>query len=150
MHEPPPSVRIRAFSERDLGSVLKIEKESFPDPYDRETFSQLLQSEPEGFIVAEFEDGILGYAASSARYGLIFSLAVSADRRRKGVGQMLLEAVLDYLRGRADSVILQVRVSNSAAIQLYQKFGFTEEGRMRRYYSDGEDALTMTLGLSTA
>jgi ribosomal-protein-alanine N-acetyltransferase len=126
---------------------LKIEKESFPDPYDRETFSQLLRSEPEGFLVAEGKDGILGYAASSARYGLIFSLAVSTGHRRKGVGLKLMEEVLDYLRGKTDSVLLQVRVSNSAAIRLYRKFGFREEGRVRRYYPDGEDALAMSLDL---
>ncbi len=60
---------------------------------------------------------------------------------------MLMKAVLDYLRGRVDSVLLQVRVSNSAAIQLYRKFGFTEEGKVRRYYPDGEDALAMYLDL---
>jgi ribosomal-protein-alanine N-acetyltransferase len=150
MPEPPPSLLLRTCTERDLDAVLKIEAESFPDPYDLETFSQLLRYEPDGFLVAEGKDGILGYAASSARYGLIFSLAVSADHRRSGIGRKLMNGVLDYLRGRADSVLLQVRVSNTAAIQLYRKFGFREEGRVQRYYPDGEDALAMSLDFGAA
>jgi ribosomal-protein-alanine N-acetyltransferase len=131
--------------EGDLEGVLKIEKESFPDPYDRDVFSMLLQSEPEGFLVAECDDGVVGYVASSVRYGLIFSLAVSADHRRKKIGWILMDAVLGYLRGRTEKVSLQVRVGNFAAINLYRRFSFREEGRVRRYYPDGEDALVMSL-----
>src|SRR5208283_3682564 len=87
--ESEPLYRIRMCRKGDLEGVLKIEKESFSDPYDRDVFSMLLQSEPEGFLVAECDDGVVGYVASSARYGLIFSLAVSAGRRRKRVGWLL-------------------------------------------------------------
>ncbi len=130
-----------------MEGVLKIENESFPDPYDRDVFSTLLQSEPEGFLVAECDGGVVGYVASSARYGLIFSLAVSAGHRRKRVGWLLMEAVLGYLRGRTETVSLQVRVGNFAAIDLYRHFSFREEGRLRGYHSDGEDALVMCLDL---
>lgn len=140
-----PSPRIRTCREGDLDDVLRIEEESFPDPYDRETFSHLLQFEPEGFLVAEGDGGIMGYITASASYGLIFSLAVSAGRRRRRTGWMLMEAVLRYLRGRTDRVSLQVRVSNSAAIGLYRQFSFREEGRLERYYADGESALVMSL-----
>ena len=108
---------------------------------------QLLGSEPEGFLVAEGDSGILGYVASSARYGLIFSVAVSGVSRRKGIGRTLMDAVIGYLRGRTKRVSLQVRVSNTAAIGLYRELSFREEGRVRRYYPDGEDALVMYLEL---
>jgi [ribosomal protein S18]-alanine N-acetyltransferase len=151
--EPPPSPthRIRRCTDGDLDAILGIENESFSDPYDRDTFSQLLRSEPEGFLVAEGDDDddgdILGYVASSARYGLILSLAVSADHRREGIGTMMMDAALRYLRGRARRVTLQVRVSNAPAISLYRRFSFREAGKVRRYYPDGEDALVMTLDL---
>ena len=134
--------------EGDLDDVLEIENESFPDPYDREIFSQLLRLEPDGFLVAVDEGGVLGYVASSARYGLIFSLAVSSRHRGRGVGPVLMDAVLRHLRGRTRKVSLQVRVSNVAAIGLYRRFLFREEGRVSRYYHDGEDALVMTLELT--
>ncbi|MDA4112791.1 MAG: ribosomal protein S18-alanine N-acetyltransferase [Thaumarchaeota archaeon] len=142
-----PSYRIRRCTDGDLDVILRIEDESFSDPYDRDVFSQLLRSEPDGFLVAEGEGGVVGYVASSARYGLIFSLAVSADHRRKGIGWMLMDGALRYLRGRTRRVTLQVRVGNAAAIALYRRFSFKEEGIVRRYYPDGEDALVMTLNL---
>ena len=142
-----PSYRIRRCTDGDLDDVLRIENESFSDPYDRDIFSQLLRSEPEGFLVTEGEGDVLGYVASSARYGLIFSLAVSAAHRRKGIGWMMMDAALRYLRGRTPRVTLQVRVGNAAAIDLYRRFSFREEGTVRRYYPDGEDALVMTLNL---
>ncbi len=148
--EAEPSYHIRRCTEGDLDGVLKIEEESFPDPYDREIFSQLLLSEPGGFLVAGDGTEVLGYVASSARYGLIFSLAVSARRRREGIGRALMGAVLRYLSRGTERVSLQVRVGNSAAIDLYRQFSFREEGKVRRYYPDGEDALVMTLDLKSS
>ena len=139
--------RIRACRKGDLNGVLEIENETFPDPYDEEVFSMLLRSEPDGFLVAEGDGEVLGYVAVSANYEVIFSLAVSRHHRGEGLGRALMDAALVYLRPRTESVSLQVRVSNSAAIRLYRRFGFKEEGRVSRYYPDGEDALVMTLDL---
>ena len=131
--------------EEDIVKVLEIERESFKDPYDREKFLQLLWLEPEGFIVAESEAEIVGYIAASARHGIIFSLAVSGKARGKGIGSMLMEAALKYMREISEEVSLQVRASNSAAIHLYERFGFKRQGTIKRYYRDGEDALVMSL-----
>ena len=70
-------------------------------------------------------------------------LAVHPNYQRQGLGQVLLWALLRaaWLRG-LEWATLEVRPSNQAAIALYQKFGFAEVGRRRRYYQDtGEDAL---------
>ena len=148
--ESEPLYRIRMCRDGDLDDVLVIEEQTFTDAYDREIFSQLLISEPQGFLVAEGDSGVLGYVASSGRYGLIFSLAVAATHRRRGIGRLLMVAVLGYLRGETKTVSLQVRVTNSAAITLYHQFSFKEQGKVRRYYTDGEDALVMTLDLRPA
>ena len=112
MPESEPLYRIRRCREGDLDEVLTIEEQTFTDAYDREIFSQLLRSEPQGFLVAADDSGVLGYVASSGRYGLIFSLAVSAAHRRRGIGRSLMVAVLGYLRGETKRVSLQVRVTN--------------------------------------
>jgi len=140
-----PLYRIRRCREGDLDDVLAIEEQTFTDAYDREIFSQLLMTEPQGFLVAVDDSGVLGYVAASGRYGLIFSLAVSAAHRRRGIGRSLMQGVLGYLRGATMRVSLQVRVTNSAAIALYHGFSFNEQGRISRYYPDGEDALVMVL-----
>ncbi|MBD1869645.1 ribosomal protein S18-alanine N-acetyltransferase [Oculatella sp. FACHB-28] len=72
-------------------------------------------------------------------------LAVHPDYQRQGLGQILLWALLQSAWKRGlEWATLEVRVSNRAAIALYQKFGFSEVGRRRRYYQDtGEDALIL-------
>lgn len=72
-------------------------------------------------------------------------LAVHPDYQRQGLGQVLLWALLRLAWKRGlEWATLEVRVSNQAAIALYQKFGFSEVGRRRRYYQDtGEDALIL-------
>jgi ribosomal-protein-alanine N-acetyltransferase len=139
------TIRRSRFS--DLGEILKIEKASFPDPYDRPTFLHLLLSEPGGFLVAEEKGAIVGYVVTTtgSGRGLIVSIAVSADHKRRGIGAKLLQEALDYLVDRRiEQVELQVRVTNTAAIQMYEKkFSFHISHRIRRYYQNGEDALVM-------
>ncbi|MGJ3253456.1 MAG: ribosomal protein S18-alanine N-acetyltransferase [Elainellaceae cyanobacterium] len=72
-------------------------------------------------------------------------LVIHSDYRRQGLGQTLLHISLAraWMRG-LEWATLEVRSSNQRAIALYQKFGFQEIGRRRRYYQDsGEDALIL-------
>ncbi|MGJ3245247.1 MAG: ribosomal protein S18-alanine N-acetyltransferase [Elainellaceae cyanobacterium] len=82
---------------------------------------------------------------SIAEEAHITLLAIHSDYRRQGLGQTLLYACLAaaWMRG-LEWATLEVRSSNQRAIALYQKFGFQEIGRRRRYYQDsGEDALIL-------
>lgn len=75
----------------------------------------------------------------------ITTIATHPDYRGRGVGELLLSALIDisYEIG-ARMVTLEVRVSNHVAQNLYRKYGFQEYGVRRRYYSDNhEDALIM-------
>jgi ribosomal-protein-alanine N-acetyltransferase len=82
----------------------------------------------------------------------VTSIAVRAQRQRKGIGELLLISVLDLARDlKADVVTLEVRVSNTGAQNLYTKFGFKRVGERRKYYLDRgpsgdtrEDAVIMT------
>ncbi|HEY9613529.1 ribosomal protein S18-alanine N-acetyltransferase [Allocoleopsis sp.] len=75
-------------------------------------------------------------------------LAVHPDYQHQGLGQLLLYALLrDAKKRRLEWATLEVKPSNQAALSLYQKFGFIEAGRRRRYYKDtGEDALILWRG----
>jgi ribosomal-protein-alanine N-acetyltransferase len=75
-------------------------------------------------------------------------LAVHPDYQRQGMGQLLLYALLrDAKRRQLEWATLEVKPSNQAALSLYQKLGFAEAGRRRRYYQDtGEDALILWRG----
>jgi [ribosomal protein S18]-alanine N-acetyltransferase len=72
-------------------------------------------------------------------------LLIHPDYRRQGLGQMLLiELLSSAWRRELKWATLEVRVSNQAAIALYQQFGFETAGRRKRYYQDnGEDALIL-------
>lgn len=75
-------------------------------------------------------------------------LAIAPDYQGRGLGQALLWALLASARKRGlERATLEVRASNQAALSLYQKYGFTEAGRRRRYYPDTqEDALILWRG----
>jgi ribosomal-protein-alanine N-acetyltransferase len=75
-------------------------------------------------------------------------LAVHPDYQRRGLGQLLLYALLrDAQKRQLEWATLEVKPSNQAALSLYQKLGFTITGRRRRYYKDtGEDALILWRG----
>lgn len=74
------------------------------------------------------------------------SLAVQPTARRQGIGAALLEAVLAWAAANgAHHLSLEVRTSNSAALGLYSRLGFHQEGRRPGYYADpAEDALILS------
>lgn len=93
------------------------------------------------------EDGTLcGFA--SARLLVdeahVVRLAVDPDRRRQGIGRALLDGLTAWASGsHAAALLLEVRASNTAALELYARVGMQVEGRRPRYYPDGEDALLL-------
>jgi ribosomal-protein-alanine N-acetyltransferase len=91
---------------------------------------------------------ILGYGGFWLMYdeAHISTLAVRAEYRRQGLGELMLVVLLEEARRlRALRVTLEVRVSNAAAQALYAKYSFEQVGRRKAYYNDNrEDALILT------
>ena len=91
---------------------------------------------------------VIGYAGLlvAADEGYITNVAVDPSRRRQGVAAQLLQVFDNFARGNQLAFLtLEVRPSNTAAIALYQGFGFREVGRRRNYYDlPKEDALILT------
>ncbi|MGB6131111.1 MAG: GNAT family N-acetyltransferase [Acidobacteriaceae bacterium] len=95
--------------------------------------------------------GVLGFACATLlldgqeNRAELDSMAVHPAARRRGLGSNLLRAVVSWSAAQgAHSLTLEVRVSNTAAIALYQRFGLRPEGRRPRYYADPEeDALLL-------
>jgi ribosomal-protein-alanine N-acetyltransferase len=143
---------IRTLGYSDLPQVIAIERRSFPTPWSLAMFVLEL-SKPSGVCLAAVEDGsgagrretVLGYLVCS-RYDRVWHLmnvAVDPGVRRRGLGTMLLDEMLERA-GRDEAYTLEVRTSNSPAIALYERFGFRPAGMRTRYYADtGEDALIM-------
>jgi ribosomal-protein-alanine N-acetyltransferase len=154
-------LKIRPIENHDLDQITQIEFDSFTDPYPMDLFQYFAKKSPELFLIAVQENieekVILGYAVAeiqqdySYRTGHILSIAVRKQYRRRGVGNQLLSELICLFKTKGcTSVVLEVRASNLKAKTLYQKLGFYDLKRRRRYYEDGEDAIIMTLNLEDA
>jgi ribosomal-protein-alanine N-acetyltransferase len=145
------SVEIRRCRSGDLAEVYEIEKTSFSHPYDLDVFQAYLMrvgySHFDGFLVAALGGTVVGYILFEyGRKGLIVSMAIRTDSRRKKVGTLLLGEALLRLSKRCKEVTLQVGVTNVAAQNLYRGFGFSTVKLLPAYYPDGEDAYLMVKG----
>lgn len=77
--------------------------------------------------------------------GHVVSIAVLEEFRGQGIGRTLMLLGMEAMRKHygAKEVYLEVRVTNTPAIRLYEKLGFVKVKRITGYYSDGEDAFVM-------
>jgi ribosomal-protein-alanine N-acetyltransferase len=138
---------IRRLAYSDLPAVIAIERRSFPTPWSLAMFVLEL-SKPSGICLAATEgDELLGYLVCS-RYDQVWHLmnvAVAPERRRAGIARRLISMLIQEGGGKLPFT-LEVRVSNHAAIAMYERLGFRSAGVRPRYYQDnGEDALIMWL-----
>lgn len=140
---------LREMKPEDLDEVLKIEEESFKDPWTKNMFSGLFSSPQYKSFVYEAKGQIAGYTSVIATsYAFeIMNLAVKKDCRRQGIARVLLGKILaTAIDVNADEVLLEVRRSNLSARKLYENYGFKVDGVRPDYYGD-EDAILMSLSL---
>jgi ribosomal-protein-alanine N-acetyltransferase len=147
-------IKIRTIKNTDFPQISQIEFESFSDPYPLHLFQYLAHTEPALFLVAVEDEKLLGYIIGETEQrvgtlvGHLLSLAVRQEKRRKGIGRQLIEALIEILKKQGcRKLVLEVRVSNYSAKVFYQKQGFREIRRSSKYYDNGEDALIMELNL---
>lgn len=130
---------IRQMEAIDLDPVMRIEEDSFSSPWSRKSMEQELANDQAHYFVACTEKGeVAGYAGfwQVMDEGHIMNIAVRKDRREKGIGQSLMEAMLSFGDGLGILYwTLEVRVSNLPAVRLYEKIGFTSAGIRPGYYS---------------
>jgi ribosomal-protein-alanine N-acetyltransferase len=135
------------FVEADLEEVLPIESALFSDPWPRQFFLEELRVPQSLACVARHHGRMAGYLLAWRLEGEIHlgNLAVVAEYQRKGVGQALMNWLLERAReGGPGRITLEVRASNFPAQELYRRFGFQAIALRRGYYQDsGEDALVM-------
>jgi len=149
---------LRRFQPDDLENVMRINQVCLPENYSTYFFMELYERYPETFIVAEVAGEIIGYIMCRIESGLpdfvlfgitkrghVISVAVLPQYQRKGIGDALMrEAMLGMRQYKAKECYLEVRVSNTPAINMYKKLGFETSRTVRGYYADGEDAAIMT------
>ena len=142
------NLELRRLGLGDLDGVEAIEQSSYPTPWSRAMFVAELRK-PGSLALGAFVDGemLVGYAFVSRYVDAwhVMNVAVASSFRRRGVATALLERLFEVTATDARrGYTLEVRVSNTDAIRLYEKLGFERRGIRRGYYTDNrEDALIM-------
>ncbi len=141
-------LQLRRLAFSDVPAVLAIERRSFPAPWSLAMFVLEL-SKPSSMCLAAWDsEGLVGYVVC-ARYADVWHLmnvAVAPQHRRRGIARLMVSRLFESA-GPDARYTLEVRMSNAAAIEMYEGLGFRHAGVRRRYYHDnGEDALIMWLG----
>lgn len=164
--DPHLPYQIELMQLSDLDQVMEIEHAAFPAPWpasayrydltqnDLSTYLVLRRLQPDEQkptlprLLRRKPSPLLGHGGLwlMVDEGHISTIAVHPDWRGRGLGELVLVALIDValLRG-ATQITLEVRVSNHVAQSLYRKHDFQEVGLRKRYYHDNnEDALIMT------
>ena len=140
------AIEIASLSYADLPKVIAIERRSFPAPWSLAMFVLEL-SKPSSVCLAAVHDGeLIGYLICSRYHTVwhVMNVAIDGKYRRRGVASTLIEHLFSVTDRGGERYTLEVRVSNSEAISMYESFGFRSAGIRRRYYHDNnEDALIM-------
>lgn len=146
-------VNIRPFGSGDLDGIQRIADMSFTVPWTRESMEKELSNEMAHYLVAEYDGKVVGYVGywQVLDEGHIMNVAVDKAYRGRGIATRLVNAMIDS--GAPLGILywtLEVRVSNTAAIRVYENAGFTSAGIRPRYYSHPEeDANIMWLNRET-
>lgn len=141
----------------DLKEVISINMVTLPEHYPEYFWQEIASEWRDIFLVAEINGKIVGYMMNRieidegffkrdyVRRGHVISIAVLPEYRRRGIGKALMIEGMRRMKElyKAEEVILEVRVSNTPAIELYRKLGFKVVRIIPRYYRDGEDAYLM-------
>jgi ribosomal-protein-alanine N-acetyltransferase len=142
-------IEFRKLKLRDLSAIEEIERTSYPTPWSRSMFAGELAKPSSiclGAIEAEREE-LVGYLIISRYVDAwhVMNIAVAPEYRRRGIARSLMERLFVVTaRDARRGYTLEVRVSNEAAIRLYEELGFKTRGIRRGYYTDNrEDALIM-------
>ena len=138
---------IREMRKEDCREVWNLQKTCFSVPWSLESLEDMFQVEGYTSLVAVEEQNIIGYIGIKAVLDEadITNVAVNPTVRRQGIGKQLIKHLLTYAdRNKINRIFLEVRVSNEAAISLYQGAGFHKIDCRKDYYDKPrEDAFIM-------
>jgi ribosomal-protein-alanine N-acetyltransferase len=139
----------------DVDEVHALECSVFPHPWSRANFMDSLASGYDAWVLRD-PDAQLGHDALAGYFLVMYALdeahlldvAVAAARQGTGLGRYLLDRIAARARAmRMESILLEVRPSNTRALEVYKRYGFKEIGRRKGYYPahEGrrEDAIVM-------
>ncbi len=151
---PPTIYSIHPLTKKNLKEILLLNLRCFKhgENYNKATFTYLL-TDPDvlGYRLITASESIVGFifiVANNKKVGHITTIGIAPEHRKRGLARKLLNYAENILLKKGfDSVVLEVRVSNFAAQNLYSKYGYVIIQKLDKYYSNGEDAYLMSKSL---
>ena len=130
-------ISIQPLTKTYIKELYLLEKASFSEPWSEITFLKELENPQAHYLMAIKNEALVGYAGMWVilEEGHITNIAVAKEQRGHGIGKMLVRALIE--RAHEMSLIgltLEVRESNSSAINLYESLGFVSVGERKNYY----------------
>lgn len=128
--------QLRLMSEADLAAVMQVEQAAYEFPWTVSIFRDCLRVGYHCFVY-ESAYGLIGHGIMSvgANECHLLNVCIHPDYQRRGLGRVIISRLLALARRRrARLALLEVRVSNTAAYNLYTKLGFNEIGMRKAYY----------------
>jgi len=153
--QPQELWQLWPMDERHLPQVMAIEQQAYTHPWTEGIFRDCLRVGYSAWVVANSHGEVLAYALMTMAVGEahVLNLCTAPQQQRQGLAGFLLKHLMMVARAASvTTLLLEVRVSNLAAQQLYAGFGFNKIGQRRGYYPafDGrEDAYVLALSLSS-
>ncbi len=151
MPKKSSKLQIRPMRSEDLPAVLRIERETFSNPWSSRELVAAMEEPDCQAIVGSVDGCLVGYAMAwlLSEEVHIGNLAVAETHRGKNIGSALLQVILKKAEGwHVARLTLEVRASNEAGQSLYRAHGFREVAIRKAYYfCPREDALVMMKGL---
>lgn len=141
-------IKIERMKEEHLDELSEIEKESFSEPWSKESLRDELDNKNAYFIVAKQDEKVVAYVGlyNICSEGYITNIVVREDYRGKSIGSELMLNILKFAQdNKLKFLTLEVRKSNKLAVKFYNKFKFDSEGVRKNFYRrPREDAIIMT------
>jgi ribosomal-protein-alanine N-acetyltransferase len=145
-------INVRPMQEEDVEDVMAIENVVCEFPWTADIFRDCIKVGYSCWVIEE-NQLICGYAllSVSAGEGHVLNICIDPVHQRKGLGMRLMKHLIEQARIlKADTVYLEVRVSNTGAFDLYRKLGFIVIGHRKEYYpakAGREDAIVLAISL---
>lgn len=142
-------IKIQPMQKSEVDEVLKIEEQAYGEHHwSKDSFYGELSNDLAHYYSAFDVDGnLIGYAGcwQILDEAHITTIAIKPEYRRRKIGEALLNKILENCyKNEIKYLTLEVRISNTAAISLYEKYGFKSLGTRKGYYqNNNEDALIM-------
>ena len=143
-------INYRLATQSDFEAVLALENECFKEPYSRTELEYEFKENPVNkIIVAEHDGRVVGFIDYLITFNsaTIMQVAVTKNYRSIGIGTRLLEEMEksfpEEVEDMVETITLEVRVSNKAAVDMYIKNGYKIVVVKSKYYKDGENAIYM-------